>query len=101
MDVMEMVRGAVGLAKAAVGAERRSEDGITWCTRRCTTCVEHERYELGGVEYGFCGRFGEKGKAGPVCHCLVTVTIRGVTKAAGKLLVKGESCPQERFWGEK
>ena len=99
MDVEHLVRGAVGLAKAAAGIDRRDDEHALRAARRCAACIEHQTYGVADGVVGFCGGVtgGEYGRAGRVCHCLVTLTIAGHVRPMGKTLVEGESCPQGWF----
>lgn len=101
VDVGSLLRGAVGLAKAATGVDRRGADRALWAAQRCARCPEHQQYgkdhgEADGVLVGFCGGVtgSERGKNGTVCHCVVTLTVCGQVRAFGKTLVKTEHCPQ-------
>jgi hypothetical protein len=102
VDLAAVLHGAVGLAKAATGVDRRSDDRALWCAQRCARCPEHVTYGMkdhggaDGVVVGFCGGATgpEQGQRGPVCHCVVSLTVCGQVRAFGKTLVRGEACPQ-------
>ena len=64
-----IVHGAAGLAKAALGLARATDETIADRTRLCRAC--------GDYRHGFCGR----------CGCLI----------AGKVRISSEKCPAGKW----
>jgi len=91
-------KGAARYAAAVAAGRVRSEAAAAGFVAVCSRCPEWtlEPTSMDGVVAGYCGRLDGRGKTGPVCGCLVSLTVAGVVYPAGKSVVEGEVCPQGR-----
>lgn len=91
-------KGATKYAAAVAAGRVRSEAEAGAFASVCSRCPEWtlEPTSKEGVVAGYCGKLDGLGVAGPVCGCLVSLTVAGVVYPAGKAVVEGEVCPQGR-----
>jgi hypothetical protein len=94
-------KGATKYAAAVAAGRVRPEAEAGAFAGVCSRCPEWtlEPTSKVGVVAGYCGRLDGVdggGVAGPVCGCLVSLTVAGVVYPAGKAVVEGEVCPQGR-----
>lgn len=96
VDIATVMRGIEAWA-AMAGEDPVPEAVALWRARRCAGCAAHARGPLGS---GWCGRIMEAGRdaRGEWCGCLVTMTVGGVVKAAGKTRSGREACPRGEWW---
>lgn len=91
-------KGATRYAAAVAAGRVRTEEAAGVFAGVCSRCPEWtlEPTSKAGVVAGYCGSLDGNGKTGPVCGCLVSLTVSGVVYPAGKAVVEGEVCPQGR-----
>jgi len=91
-------KGATRYVGKVMAGQVASEDDATNAASACSSCPDrHERHTTQGgkaITIGYCG---PKEEAGKTCGCLTFVTVNGLVRPAGKTLVSGETCTQEKW----
>lgn len=91
------VRGAGKYRQAILDGDVADAETAVRRLALCMTCPSRvARLVSDDIEAGYCGvPFEEHFETVlPTCGCLVSCTVRGETRAAGKALVASEKCPQ-------